>query len=251
MPRMLRTKRKTNPVFYADRLERLLAEAPERLTRLREEQESVDLLTWNLFASLETDEDREYLAGQLRPFIGNDLEPPVRLSLWTGKSREPRIEPSSAYVRHIREVAGEDAALDDFLGPIEVPVRIESRNVLGLVDTMFGSVKRGNGARDRLVELVDAGIVQAERLGKELAVAVVYRSGTPAASEMSRRINELRQPGALAAALPWRHQIPAVRFREVTWQQLVKIWEHERRNLKLFNQPVRAFLAHTEQLGLR
>lgn len=251
MPHMLRTKRTTNPVFYADRLERLLSDEPERLASLRDEPESVDLLTWNLFASLDTDEDRDFLAGQLRPFIGNDLAPPVRLSLWTGRAREPRIEPSSAYVRHVRDAAGDDADLGEFLGPVEVPVRIESRNVLGLVDTVFGSTKRGNGGRDRLIELVDAGLVQAERLGKELAIAVVYRSGTPAAAELSRAVNDLRRRDTLAAALPWRERIPEVRFREVTWQQLVAIWGNERRNLKLWNEPVRKFLSHAEELGLK
>jgi hypothetical protein len=252
MPRMLlRTRKKTNPLFYAERLRRMLADEPERHRRALAEPENVDLLTWNLFASLDTDDDREFLAGQLRAFCGNDLLPPVRLSLWTGRQREPRLEPSSEYARHVRHAAGERADVSAFLAPIEVPVRIEGRNVLGLVDTVWGPSRRGSAGRDRLVELVDAGLVHAERLGEDLAVAVVYRSGTSAATEVSRRVDELRDPERLAAELPWLDQVPPVHFREVTWQQLVAVWEHERRNLKLFNEPVREFLAHAERLGLR
>jgi hypothetical protein len=250
---MLRLKRTTttNPLFYSERLRALLAHDPDRVERMRTDEVSVDLLTWNVFASLETDDDRDFLAGELRAFLGNDALPPVRLSLLTGRSLDPMAEPSSAYVAHIRAAAGDDADLAEFLAPIEVPVRIEARNVLGLVDTMIDEPRRGSGGRDRLIELIDAGLVQAERIGKPLAVAVVYRSGTAAAAEVSRRINELRRPDALAAALPWRARIPEVRLREVTWQQLIKMWENERRNLKLFNEPVRSFLSYAEQLGLR
>lgn len=248
----LLSRDKTRPLFYAERLRRLLAHDPERLDRMVSDPESVDLLTWNIFASLATDDDRDYLAGQLRVLCGNDLEAPVRLSLWTGHHVEPRMEPSSAYIAHVRETAGGDAdKVREFTGPIEVPVRIDSRQVVGLVDTVWTSSKRGNGGRDRIVELIDAGIVQAERLGTELAVAVVYRSGTPAAAELSRRMNELRQPGALRAALPWRQDVPEVRLREVTWQQLVTMWQHERGNLKLSGEPVRRFLSHVEELGLK
>jgi hypothetical protein len=93
--------------------------------------------------------------------------------------------------------------------------------------------------------------VQADRLGKPLAVAVVYPSGTTAAAEVSRRINELREPEALRAALPWREHVPEVRFREVSWQQLITIWEHERGNLKLSMEPVKRFREHLSELGLR
>jgi hypothetical protein len=254
MPAMLklRSRTKTNPLFYPERLARLLAHDPERVRIAREDEESVDLLTWNVFASLDTDRDREYLAGQLRAFCGNDLVAPVRLSLWTGRDLEPRVEPSSAYVRHIREtVGGDEAQLAEFTAPIEVPVRIESPTVLGLVDTLYATSKRGAGGRDRIVELIDAGLVQADRLGVPLAVAVVYRSGTPAAAEVSRRLNELRQPGALAAALPWRERLPEVRLREVSWQQLATIWEHERGDLQLGGQPVRGFRDHLQRLGIR
>lgn len=252
MPAMLlRSKTKTNPLFYADQVRLLLQDDPDRVERILNDPENVDLLTWNVFSSLNTDTDREYVAGLLRMFCGNDLQPPVSLSVWTGKLNEPHLKPSAQYVRYIKERAGDDAQLDEFTSAIEAPVRIESGNVLGLVDTTLDGQPRGRGGRDRLVELVDAGLVHAERVSKELAVAVVYRSGTRAAADLSRRINELRDPAALKAALPWRANVPAVRFREVTWQQLIKTWENERGHLKLFGEPVKQFLAHTERLGLR
>lgn len=251
MPAMLRTRTKTTPLFYAERLRRLLAHDPERFERALHDPSSVDLLTWNLFASLDTDTDRDYLAGQLRAFCGSDVRAPVGLSLWTGRDLEPRLEPSGAYVHHVRERAGDGGDVSAFTAPIEVPVRIVTPTVLGLVDTLWDTSKRGAGGRDRLVELIDAGLTQAERVGKELAVAVVYRSGTQAAADASRRVNELRTAGALRAALPWRATVPPVRLREVTWQQLVAIWEHERRNLRLSGEPVRAFLGLCEDLGLR
>jgi hypothetical protein len=248
---LLRTRKKTNPLFYAERVEILLDHDPERVRRMREGAQSVDLLTWNLFASLNTDEDREYLASVLQTFGGPQLTAPVSLSLWTGRHLEPRLEPSHEYVRHIRQAAGDDADLAEFTGPIEVPVRIESRNVLTLVETTFDQLPRGRGGRDRLVELVDAGLVHARRVDKQLAIAVVYRSGSPGAAELSRRINELRSPAGLTAAMPWRKQIPEVQFREVSWQQLVRLWENERSHYKLFGQPVRGFLRHAEELGIR
>lgn len=248
---LLRTKTTTNPLFYADQVRILLGDDPERVERMINDPDSVDLLTWNVFASLNTDTDREYLAGLLRIFCGNDLLPPVSLSLWTGRSNEPRLTPSPQYVRHIKERAGEEAQLEEFTAPIEAPVRIEGRNVLALVDTTLDSHPRGGGGRDRVIELVDTGLAHAERVGKELAVAVVYRSGTRAAADLSRRINELRDPQALRAAMPWRSGVPDVRFREVSWQQLIKIWENERGHLKLFGEPVKQFLTHAERLGLR
>jgi hypothetical protein len=248
---LLRTKTKTNPLFYADQVRLLLAHDPERIERMLNEPTSVDLLTWNVFASLNTDEDREYLAGVLQSFGGPNLVAPISLSLWTGRHAEPRLEPSHEYVRHIRAAAGADADLAEFTGPVEAPVRIESRHTLTLVETTFDRLPRGRGGRDRIVELVDAGLVHAGRVGKELAIAVVYRSGTEGAAELSRRVNELRDPKALAAALPWRTSVPEVVFREMSWQQLLRLWENERSHYKLFGQPARGFLRHVEGLGIR
>lgn len=250
----MRTKHNTitNPVFYPERLRLLLGHDPQRLERLFADQDSVDLLTWNLFASLDTDRDREYLAGLLRPFGGNDLKAPVSLSLWTGKHREPLLRPSGAYVRHIRERANNpEADLSAFAAPIEVPVRIETRDLLVLVDTTLEGIVRGGGGRDRLVELIDAGATHAERVGKALSVCVVYRSGSQTAGVASARINELRDRAKLQRELPWLKRPPEVRLREVAWQQLVRTWEHERGNLRLFGQPVKDFREHNQGLGLR
>ncbi|CAN5282103.1 hypothetical protein BH20ACT8_BH20ACT8_13420 [soil metagenome] len=242
---------KQNPVFYADRLRIELADDPERVERAFTDPDSVDLLSWNVFASLDTDSDRDYLTALLRPFCGNDLTPPVSLSLWTGKEREPQLTPSPQYVRHVRQRAGEDQDVSAFTCQIEVPVRIESRAVLGLVDVAVDSLPGGAGGRDRLTELIDAGAVQAHRIGKQLAVAVVYRSGTPAAAALSARINALRTSDGLRKAMPWADPLPEVRLREVPWQQLVRVWENERKHFRLFAQPVGGFLAHAERLGLR
>ncbi len=247
---MLRMRTRTNPLFYAERVRRLLASDQERYERITTDPDSLDLLVWNFFASLDTDDDREYLASLLRPLCGSDVQAPVRMSMWTGRDAEPRLEPSSAYVAHLRSRVGEDAEIGAFLEPVEVPVRIEARNVLALVDTVWDSSKRGNGGRDRLIELVDVGLVQAERLGKELAIAVIYRSGSRAAAEVSRRMNDLRSSQVLRAEMPWLDSVPEVRFRELSWQQLATIWRNERRNLRLAGEPVRGFLSHLEAIGL-
>lgn len=239
----------TNPVFYADRLRLALADDPERIARIFSEPDSPDLYTWNVFASLDTDPDREYVAGLLRPFCGSDLRGPVSLSLFSGRDREPLLHPSAAYVRHLQQQTAADGAR--FAAPIEAPVRIESPNVLGLVEVSVAGVPHGTDGRDRLIELIDAGAVHARRLGVELAVAVVYRSGSSAAATLSRRVNQLRDPAALRQAMPWAGDLPPVRLREVPLQQLVTVWEQERKHLRLYGQPAKAFLAHAKTAGLR
>jgi hypothetical protein len=112
-------------------------------------------------------------------------------------------------------------------------------------------MRRGAGGRDRVVELVDAGLEQARRLSKTLAVAVVYPSGTEVGSEVSARMHRLRDPAVLAAELPHRTQVPPVVLREVPWQQLLRMWEQEQPYLRLGGQPVKAFLEHARALGLR
>ena len=69
---------------------------------------------------------------------------------------------------------------------------MESPDVLCLVDVVMDRIDRGTNGRDRLLELIDAGLEHARRLSKTLAVAVVYRSGSPAAKELSARLDELR-----------------------------------------------------------
>jgi hypothetical protein len=246
-----RAKTKTNPVFYADRVRGLLADEPERLERMFHAPDSVDLLTWNVFESMDSDRDRAYLASVLQALAGADLDPPVRITLWTGRQREPLLRPSPAYVRHLRAKVGEDPSLDVFAQPIQVPVRIESPGVLALVDTTIDRPLRGAGGRDRLVELVDAGLEHARYVSKELTVGVVYRSGTHTAATLSARINALRDPDQLAAALPWRERVPTVRFREVPWHELLRVWQREHGNYRLSGQPVRAFLEYVAALGLR
>jgi hypothetical protein len=246
-----RVRTKTNPVFYPDRVKAVLAHDPERLERIFTAPASVDLVAWNVFASMDSDPDREYLSALLQPFAGSDLRAPVRVTLWTGRHREPLLRPSPAYVRHIRDKAGDDPSLEDFARPIEAPVRIESPAILSLVDTTIDAMPRGAGGRDRLVELVDAGLEHARYLSTALAVCVVYRSGTPPAATLSARVNDLRSPARLAAALPWRERLPDLRLREVSWQELLRTWERERGSYRLFGQPVRAFLEYAAALGLR
>jgi hypothetical protein len=252
---LLRPKTKTNPVFYEDELRLVLAEEPERLERARTQRDNVDLLTWNVFASLETHRDRDYLAHVLTPLGGSGLRAPVRISLWTGRRRQPLVRPSPAYLQHIRAraraVGGDDAGLTDFEQPIEVPVRIETPDVLVLVDTTLSRVPRGNGGRDRVVELVDSGVDQARRLSKTLAVAFVHRSGSPAAAELSAHVDALRDPARLAAAMPYRKALPPVVLRELPWQHLLTAWSQETAYLRLGGQPTRAFQRHVDALGLR
>lgn len=253
MRTLLRTT--TNPAFYADQLRLELGGHPERLERALSAPDSVDLLTWNVFASLDTHRDREYLGYRLQTLGGASVRSPVRLALWTGRDREPRLVPPPGYVTTVHErarAAGGDAtSLGDFAAPIEAPVRIETAEVLILVDTMLDTYPLGGGGRDRMTELVDVGLDHARRLGKTLAVAVVYDSGTAAAARVSARLQQLRDPAVLAAALPHRPRVPQVVLREVGWQQLVKIWDAEAPHLHLGGQPVNRFRRYLERLGLR
>jgi hypothetical protein len=245
------TRTRTNPVFHADRVRALLATQDERLDALFHDPRSADLLTWNIFATWDAEPDRAYLAALLQPLAGDDLRPPVRLTLWTGRHREPLLRPSAAYVRHLRDRAPQADAVAGYTQPVEAPIRIESPDRLALVDTALDGVPRGAGGRDRLAELVDAGLEHARYLTKTLVIGVIYPAGTQTAETLSARVNALRQPDGLAAALPWRTALPEVRFHEVTWQSLLQRWEREREHYRLFGQPVRAFLEHARTLGLR
>lgn len=227
----------------------------ERAERALAERASVDLLTWNVFASLDTHADRDWLAYRLQAFGGATVRAPVRISLFSGRDREPLLAPSHAYVASVRakarSVGGTDDSVTALVAPVEADVRIESPDVLVLVDAMLVSFARGAGGRDRIVELVDAGLEHARRLSKTLAVGVVYPSGTALAGEVSARMRALRDPGALAAEMRHREHVPDVLLREVTWQQLLRTWESERAYLDLAGQPVRPFLDYCRQLGLR
>lgn len=222
--RTKRTKTLVNPVFWPDELSRVLGD--ERFGRARVEPGSVDLLVWNVFQSLETHRDHEFLAYRLEGLV-DGLRPPLRLALWTGRSREPLLRPHSG---------------GEF---IEVPVRIESPGVLALVDV----ASRKEDA-DRLLALIDAGIPHARRLSKQLAVGVVSGEGTEAAAAVSERIKRLRDPETLEDALPHHKPLPPVLLGEASWQQLLRIFEEEVDYLRLGGQPVRAFLGHARARGL-
>ena len=258
--------RRANPVFYAEELASLLADDPARLDRMRTDPRSVELLTWNVFASLDRHVDDDWLGHRLQLLGGDRMRGPLRISLWAGRDRQPLLLPSPAALADAKQrlegVAGADAAVAELAAPVEVPVRIESPEVLLLVDTTLGGLAAGAGGRDRLVELVEVGLEQARRLSRTLAVCVVYPSGQPGAAEASARVNALRSATALAAALPWRERLtpgvagvspasPQVVLRDVSWQQLLALWEAERDYLDLDGQPVKAFIEHVRALGLR
>lgn len=246
------TRNRTNPLFAADSFRLLRGE--EATERARNDPDSLDLLIWNVFASLETHSDPRWLAGRLQMLGGPAVREPIRISLWTGAERDPLLQPPSSYLAHVRgrahEVGAEDSSVADFAAPVAVPVRIESPEVLILVEAVWDQPGLGNGGRDRLAELIDVGLEQARRVGKTLALAVVYRSGTPAASELSQRINALRSEKALTTALPHRTSIPPVILREMSWQQLLRIWHSEIEYLDLSGSEVRQFTAHCQERGL-
>ncbi|MEX0659641.1 MAG: hypothetical protein WD080_10960 [Egibacteraceae bacterium] len=252
---MRRQRTQTRPVFYPDRLAMILGAGHERLAAMESDAESVDLLTWNIFASLATHADQDWLAYRLQALGGTAVRAPLRISLWTGRDREPFLRPSPEYTTAIKQrsaAAGHaDDALSAFEQAIDLPVRVESPDTLLLVDPIGTQYRRGGGGRDRLLELIDAGLTHARRLSRALTIAVVYPSGTPAAGDLSARINELRDPATLRAELAHRRTIPPLALRELSWQRLIHLWDAEREHLDLSGQPVKAFLAHLEGRGLR
>lgn len=209
-------------MFWPDELARALS--AERFEQARSDPGSVDLLTWNIFQALETHRDPNWLAYRLQALGGDGMRPPMRTALWTGRSREPVLR------------AKPDAE------PIEVAVRIESPDVLVLVDV--------EPHDDRLLELIDAGIPHARRLSKQLAVSAVSTSATAPASTLSRKIQQLRDPETLEKALPRHVPLPPVLLSEVSWEQLLRIFQAEVDYLRLGGQPVRAFLDHARRRGL-
>jgi hypothetical protein len=251
-----RLRTRTNPVFYPDQLRLVLSDEPDRLDRAFTDPASLDLLTWNVFASLDTHTDEDWLAYRLQGLGGSAVTAPVRLSVWSGRHSGPELRSSHAYVDAIRSrthgYGGNSAAeLAEFADPIEVPVRVETPDVLLFIDTVWQQPPRGNGGRDRLVELIDAGLDHSRRVDKKLAIGMVYAAGSATGTELSHRINQLRDPELLEAELPWREQLPPIILREMTWQQLLAVWEQERDYLDLGGQPVRAFLEHAQARGLR
>lgn len=246
------TRKRTNPLFHPDRFRLLLGE--ERAERALNDPDSIDLLVWNVFSTLETHRDPRWLAGRMEMLGGPGVREPVRMSLFAGAEREPLLRPPSSYLAAVRaraqEVGGDDSSVAEFGEPVAVPVLIDSPDVVTLVDAVGDRVTRGHGGRERLVELVDVGLEQARRLGKSAAVAVIYQSGTSAAAELSGRINALRSESVLRSALPHRSAVPPIVLREMSWQQLLRIWQSEVGYLDTDGLAVKPFLAHCRQRGL-
>lgn len=247
MPLFTRTR--TNPVFYRDRVETLLSDDQQRLERMRTEPGNLDLLTWNIFASLDTHHDQNWLAYRLQELGGDNLRAPVRITLFSGAQRMPYLRPSQAYIDALHRRTGVNGADEStgvrvFEQPIEVPVRIETPDVLLLVDTGLDGLRSGAGGRDRLAELVDTGLEHARRLSSSLAIAVIANAGS---TVLDTRIPALADPRALARLLPWRRNLPPVAFHGLSWSRLLHLWRGEHRDLDLDGQPVRAFRAYAEQ----
>jgi hypothetical protein len=243
------TTTKPMPVFWADQARAQLGE--DRYAAALLDPRSIELLTWDVFQSLETHSDEGWLAYRLQQLGGTGVSVPVRMQLWTGRDADPLLQPSRGYVAAVRERAlaagASEEAIAAFRQPIEVPVRIESPSVLCLVDTVLDEVDRGTAGRDRVLEIVDAGLEHARHLGKDLAVAVVYLAGTPAAKELSARLDQLRR--TLPQELPHQPAAGRVQLREVSWQQLLRTWESEVDYLALPTSP-KAFLQHVRRAGL-
>lgn len=237
------------PLFWAEQARAQLGDT--RFENATRDPLSVDLLNWNIFQSLQTHYDQDWLAYRLQMFGGTNLSAPVRIQLWTGRDADPVLQPSRGYLKAAAERATAAGATDEeiaaFRAPIEVDVRIESPDVLCLIHTVMDDNERGTAGRDRLLELIDSGLEHSRRLGKELAIGVVYRAGSTAAAELSARLNELRT--TLAKELPHQPKAGQVQLRDVSWQQLLRVWESE---LSYLDTPVsgKAFLSHVKAAGL-
>lgn len=235
------TRTRTNPVFYQDRLELLLADQPERLARMRTEPHNVDLLTWNVFASLDTHSDQDWLAYRLQEIGGQHLRAPVRISLFSGRHRAPLLTPSVSYLRDIHRRTGVTHATSDgiaeFEQPIEVPVRIETPEVLLLVDTGRQRLRTGAGGRGRLPEIIDCGLEHARRLSSRLSVGLVL----DADSTVLATVPQMATADSVAPMLPWLDRAPQVEIHGTSWDRLLTLWHDEAAYLHLSSQPVRAF----------
>ena len=237
------TKKRTNPLFNPDAF-RLVA-GEERAERALNDPNSVDLLVWNVFSTLDRHRDGRWLAGRMQMLAGPAVREPVRLSLWAGEDRGARLEPPASYINHIRERAGGDAAtVAEFGAPITVPVLLDSPDVIGLIDAVDDRANLGHGGRERLVELIDVAMEHARRVGKSPAVGIIYTSGAAAAAELSPRVSALRKDKLLASALPHRKDLPPVVLREMSWQQLLRVWQSEVGYLDVPGYLVKQFLQH-------
>lgn len=244
------TRRRTNPVFYRDRAGVALADEPERLERMRTESANLDLLTWNIFASLDTHDDQDWLAYRLQALGGPNTRAPVRVSLFSGAHRMPYLRPGPAYVAALHARVGAEGEHADgvsaFEQPIEVPVRIETPDVLVLVETALDRLRPGTGGRDRLAELVDTGLDHARRLSSSLTIAVVAKAGS---SVLETRLPQLTDPAEVTRLVAWRDDVPTVTFTGLTWSQLLQLWREERDVLHLDRQPVRDFESYARAIA--
>lgn len=236
------TRNRTNPIFYRETLDAMLRDDPERLERMRTEPDSLDLLTWNVFMSLDTHRDQDWLAYRLQVLGGPSLRAPVRISLFSGAARAPFLEPSAAYVSAISARTGADDGdrdrIEPFTRPVEVPVRIETPDVLLLVDTARTRMRAGVWGRDRLAEITDAGLEHARRLSSQLVVGLVADGGSEV---LATQLPRLADRGAVARMLPWRPSVPTVGAHGVTWAELLALWNDECGDLDLGGQPLRDF----------
>ena len=241
---------RTNPVFYADRLELLLRDEPDRLEAMRADPDSLDVLTWNIFSSLDTHRDQQWLAYRLQELGGANLRAPVRISLFSGARRMPYLSPSTAYLKAIHERTGVQHGAADgvavFEQPVEAPVRIETPDVLVLVDTALDRTRAGAGGRDRVAELVDTGLEHARRLSSSLSIALVANNDSAVLHSLVR---SLADQAHLARLVPWRSMLPVVEFHGLSWPALVALWTEEATNLDLGGQPVRAFRSYVERVA--
>ncbi|HSJ45850.1 MAG TPA: hypothetical protein VK923_14320 [Euzebyales bacterium] len=242
------TRTRTNPIFYHNRLELMLRDEPERLERMRTEPANADLLTWNVFASLDTHDDQDWLAYRLQDIGGPNLRAPVRMSLFSGRVRAPYLRPSTAYVREIHRRAGVAHGDHDgvamFEEPIEIPVRIETPGVLLLVDTGRQRLRLGAGGRDRIAEVVDSGLEHARRLSSRLSIGIVLDGDSDV---LRSEVPTLATSERLVERLPWRGALPHVELHGAGWSTALALWEDEARHLDLGGQPARAFQSYAER----
>jgi hypothetical protein len=246
MPLFMRSR--TNPIFYADRLATLLRDEPERLERMRTDPDSLDLLTWNVFSSLDSHRDQDWLAYRLQALGGGRLRAPVRISLFSGAVRTPYLEPSASYLREIRRRSGvSDGERDGvaiFAQPVEVPVRVETPDVLLLIDVGHNRLRAGVGGRDRLAELIDTGLEHGRRLSSSLAIGVI---ADPHSDVLAAQVPRLADRSAVARVVPWRDTVPPVEISGMTWPDLLALWDDERDELDLAGQPVRDFRSYAQR----
>lgn len=242
------TRARTNPVFYRERLELVLRDEPERLERMRTEPGNADLLTWNVFSSLDTHDDPDWLAYRLQEVGGPNLRAPVRISLFSGGRRAPHLRPSTAYLQEIHRRAGVQHSDHDgiavFEQPVEVPVRIETPDVLLLVDTGRQRLRSGAGGRDRFAEVVDAGLEHARRLSSRLSIGLVVDDDS---ALLRSEVPQLATSEGMAARLPWRGDLPHVDVHGTGWSALLALWEDEAGNLDLGGEPARAFRSYAQR----